>query len=404
MYENLAILALFAFAYSVVAGRLGSTPFNGALVYVAFGVVAGPAALGLLNLSISAEGIRLVAELTLGLVLFIDASNSDISVLRSAIKLPRRLLLVGLPLTILLGVGVGAWLFPGMGLLEVAILSTMLAPTDAALGKAVVTNENVPAPMREGLNVESGFNDGICVPILFTFLALAAPSSGDESTGALALGLVAEEIGIGGAVGLGLSFLAARALKMSTQRGWIEHAWVGIPLVALALGIFTLAQFAGGSGFIACFAGGLAFGVFAKEYKESLVVGAESGSEAFTLVTWVVFGAAVVLDHPGAITWQVVVYAVLSLTVVRMLPVYLSLAGLGLQADAKLFIGWFGPRGLASVVFGVIVLQEHLPGSDTIIATTVATVVLSVIAHGLTANPFATAFAARRQKSQPSSG
>lgn len=165
MYENLAILALFAFAYSVVANRLGRAAVNGAVVYLVFGVIAGPVGLGLLDLSIGSEGIRLVAELTLALVLFSDASNADMAVLRRAIRLPGRLLLIGLPLTILLGIGAGVLLFPEMALIEVAILATMLAPTDAALGKAVVTNPAVPAPVREALNVESGLNDGICVPI-----------------------------------------------------------------------------------------------------------------------------------------------------------------------------------------------------------------------------------------------
>jgi len=395
MYENLAIIALFACAYSVVAKRLGQTPVNGAVVYLAFGAILGPAALGLLDLSIGTEGIRLVAELTLALVLFHDASNADFDVLRRARRIPLRLLLVGLPLTILLGFGVGVLLLPSLVLLEVAILATMLAPTDAALGKAVVTNPDVPVAVRESLNVESGFNDGICVPILFTFLALATETSAGESTGALALGLVAEEIGIGAAIGVGLTLVAIWALRTSARRGWIGEPWVAVPIVALAFGIFTLTQFAGGSGFIACFSGGLAFAALAGEAKEKVLEGAEGVGEVFSLVTWVIFGAAVVLDHPGTFDWRVGLYAILSLTLIRMLPVFLCVTGLGVRTDAKLFLGWFGPRGLASIVFGVIVMQENLPGGDVIVATVVATVVLSVLAHGLTANPLASAFAAR---------
>jgi NhaP-type Na+/H+ or K+/H+ antiporter len=397
MYENLAILALFAFAYSVVANRLGRAAVNGAVVYLVFGVIAGPVGLGLLDLSIGSEGIRLVAELTLALVLFSDASNADMAVLRRAIRLPGRLLLIGLPLTILLGIGAGVLLFPEMALIEVAILATMLAPTDAALGKAVVTNPAVPAPVREALNVESGLNDGICVPILFTFLALASQSAGGESTSALALGLVAEEIGIGAGIGVSLAFLGARALRLAAQRGWIAEPWVGIPVVALAFGCFTLTQSAGGSGFIACFTAGLTFGALAKEHKHAVLEGAEGTGEAFSMMTWIIFGAAVVFDHPGEIDWRVVVYAVLSLTVVRMFPVFLCVSGLGVRTDAKLFLGWFGPRGLASIVFGVIVFGAHLPSGGTIVATTVVTVTLSVLGHGLTANPFAAAFAARRK-------
>jgi NhaP-type Na+/H+ or K+/H+ antiporter len=395
VYENIAILALFAFAYSLVAERLDRTPVNGALVYLIFGVIAGPGVLGLLDLEIGGEGIRAIAELTLALVLFTDASNANLGVLRRFVLLPSRLLLVGLPLTILLGIGVGRWLFPELALLEVAILATILAPTDAALGKAVVTNSAVPAPVREGLNVESGLNDGICVPILFTFLALATHSGGGESTGGLALRVVAEEIGIGAAIGIGLGVAGSWGMKAAAHRQWLTGAWLRIPVVALALASFGLAQFAGGSGFIACFTGGLTFGALIPPHKETILGGAEGTGEVFSLVTWVVFGAAVVGLDVGATDWRVLLYAILSLTVVRMLPVAISVVGLGVPTDARLFLGWFGPRGLASIVFLVIVAQEKLPGGDILVATTVATVVLSIVGHGITANPLAAAFGAR---------
>jgi len=396
VYQNIAILGLFAFAYSLVAERLGRTPVNGALVYLTFGVIAGPLGLGILDLGIGAEGLRTIAELTLALVLFADASNANLAVLRKTVALPQRLLLIGLPLTILLGFGFGRLLFPELGLLEVALLATMLAPTDAALGKPVVTNPAVPDPVREGLNVESGLNDGICVPILFTFLALATQSGAEGSTGALAARLVAEEIGIGAGIGIGLAVVGALGLRAAAGRGWLAPGpWMRIPVIALAFGSFALAQFAGGSGFIACFTGGLTFGALIRAHKETILEGAEGTGEAFALVTWVVFGAAVVGHHAGTTDWRVVLYAVLSLTLIRMLPVALAVIGLGVRTEAKLFLGWFGPRGLASIVFLVIVAQDKLPGSETLIATTVVTVVLSIVAHGLTANPWATAFGAR---------
>jgi NhaP-type Na+/H+ or K+/H+ antiporter len=395
MYQQLAIVAFFGFAYSVIAGRLDRTPVNGPLVYLTFGVIMGPVVLGLLDFHVGGEAISTVAELTLALVLFTDSANADMSVLRRMFHLPQRLLILGLPLTIALGFVVGRLLFPEMGLLEVAILATMLAPTDAALGKAVVSNPVVPANVREALNVESGLNDGICVPILFTFLALATGASGSGDPGGLALRLVAQEIGIGVLVGVGFAIVAARLLRLSSVRGWIDDPWTRISIPALAFGIFGLTQLAGGSGFIGCFTGGLLFGALAKEHKKAVLEGAEGLGEGFALITWVVFGAAVVLQHPGAIDGRVVLYAVLSLTVVRMLPVFLASFGFDLRVDAKLFLGWFGPRGLASIVFLVIVMGNDLPANDTIIATTVATVVLSIIAHGLTANPLAAAFGAR---------
>ena len=200
MYENLAILAAFVFLYSLLSGGLERTPVSGAIVFVVFGLVFGPLGLGLLNLKVDAEGLSTLAELTLALVLFTDAANANLGELKHSFRIPQRLLLIGLPLTILLGFGTGVLLFDGMTLFEIAILATMLAPTDAALGKAVVTNEDVPSNIREGLNVESGLNDGICVPILFVFLALATNAGVEGGTSMLALKLVAQAIGIGVAV------------------------------------------------------------------------------------------------------------------------------------------------------------------------------------------------------------
>ncbi len=178
VYADLAILAAFAFVYSVIAGRLEKTPLNGAIIFVAFGLACGPIGLGIIDLDVDAGGIRTLAEITLALVLFTDAANADLRVLKLNFQIPQRLLLIGLPLTILLGFVFGVLVFDQLSLLEVALLATMLAPTDAALGKAVVTNDAVPARTREVLNVESGLNDGICVPVLFIFLAFVAGSAG----------------------------------------------------------------------------------------------------------------------------------------------------------------------------------------------------------------------------------
>lgn len=400
MYETLAILAAFVFLYSTVGGSLERTPINGALVFTAFGLVFGPLGLDLLDMDVDAEGLRTLAELTLAMVLFTDASNSDLGVLKKNIRIPGRLLLVGLPLTIVFGFGVGVVLFGGLTLFEVAILATMLAPTDAALGKAVVSDERVPANMRQGLNVESGLNDGICVPILFVFLGLAVAASGQGGGEVSPLMLVIEEIGVGATVGIGLTLIAGWALRQAAGRGWITETWRQLPVPALAVACFALAQALGGSGFIAAFVGGLLFGAIAKEHKPKYLLAAEGTGDTLSLITWVVFGAAVVGQSIDAFSWQVVLYAVLSLTVVRMLPVFLVLGGMNLRSDEKLFAGWFGPRGLASIVFAVIVLNEHLPGGHTIALTAVCTILLSVILHGLSANPLVAALAARMKQSE----
>ena len=397
MYQDLAILALFILGYSLVAGRLERTWVSGPIVFTIFGLLIGPVGLDLLSFKADGETIRTLAELTLALVLFTDAAGADMEVLRRTETLPVRLLLIGLPLTILLGFGVGVLLIEKLSLLEVALLATMLAPTDAALGKAVISNEAVPDAIRQGLNVESGLNDGICVPILYVFLDLAMGRAGVGGTWQLALVLVVKEIGIGLAVGLILSTVASLVLKYAKGQQWLTPTWIQVPVVALAFGSFAIAQFLGGSGFIAAFTGGLLFGVLTKQHREEFLRAAEGTGDTLALITWVIFGSAVVGKAVGYFSWLDLLYAVLSLTLIRILPVLLALSGTGMSTEDKLFVGWFGPRGLASIVFGVIVLNANLPNSGPIAVTVVCTIMLSILAHGITANPWARAYGERRR-------
>jgi NhaP-type Na+/H+ or K+/H+ antiporter len=403
VYQTLAILALFVLIYSSIAGRIERSWISGPIVFTLFGLLIGPVGMDLLSFKADRETIKALAELTLALVLFSDAAGADMGVLRKAKALPIRLLLIGLPLTILLGFGVGMLLVETLSLFGVALVATMLAPTDAALGKAVVTNEEVPDEVRQGLNVESGLNDGICVPILFVFLALATGKAGEEGPWPLAVKLVAEEIGIGLAVGLVLTTLATLLLKFAWRQKWLTHTWIQIPVVAMALGCFGGAQFLGGSGFIAAFSGGLLFGVLAKQARDKFLRAAEGTGDTMALITWVIFGAAVVGQAVGNFNWQIWLYAILSLTLIRMLPVFLVLTGMGVSTEGKLFMGWFGPRGLASIVFAVIVVNANVPNSGTIAATATCTIMLSILGHGITANPWAKGFGERFRKAQGAS-
>ena len=400
MYLDIVILSVFILIYSSIAGAIERTWISGAIIFTAFGLLIGPVGLDLISFKADREAIRTLAELTLALVLFTDAAGADLGVLRKTERLPIRLLLIGLPLTILLGFGVAALLFKELSLFEIALLAIMLAPTDAALGKAVVTNETVPNPVRQGLNVESGLNDGICVPILFVFLALAAEKAGDGGPWQLAMKLVAEEIGIGLAVGLLLTGMACWLLKIAWRRQWLTEIWIQIPIVALAVACFATAQFIGGSGFIAAFSGGLLFGAIAKEYREDFLRAAEGTGDVMALITWVIFGAAVVGQYITDFRWVILLYAILSLTLIRMLPVFIVLTGLKVNTEGKLFIGWFGPRGLASIVFAVIVLNANLPSGGVLAITVVCTVILSIILHGISANPWAGGFGERSRRIQ----
>jgi len=399
MYENLAVLVVFAFIFSVVAGRIERSTITGPMVFIAFGVIAGPVGLGFLNLEVTNVELRVVADLTLALVLFIDAANADLSTLRSHARIPRRMLLIGLPLCIALGAGVGMVVFPDISLFELCILATMLAATDAALGKGVVTNKAVPARIREGLNMESGLNDGLCVPVLLVFLALATGSAGDSGSSELALKLVAQEIGIGLGVAVVFSLVGVKLISICVQRDWFTDVWIQIPVVTLALACFATAQTLHGSGYIAAFVGGLLFGHFAKEHTHELVMAGEGIAELLAMLTWVMFGEAAVGQSWAGMTLDVVIYSLLSLTLIRMLPNVIALTGTGEKLETKLFLAWFGPRGLASIVFCIIVINADLPSESVLVSTVVCTVTLCVIAHGLTANAWAKGIA-RRLKSE----
>ena len=391
MYLDITLLAGFLLIFSCLSGWVKKSWVSGPILYTLFGFTIGPLGADLLSFDINANTIKILAELTLAIVLFTDASAANLSVLKRSSAIPMRMLLIGLPLTLLFGFGVGFSMFDQFSVIEVAILATLLAPTDAALGQAVLQNEAVPNRLRQGLNAESGLNDGICVPILFVFLALApsAQHSAHGSSEHLALTLLAEELGIGLLVGVLVVIIAYQLLKLAISRNWLNHTWSQLPVVATAITSFALAQQVGGSGFIAAFCGGLLFGHLLNTEKEELLVGAESMGESFSLLTWVLFGAVAFGQSLPMMNFEIICYSILSLTLIRILPIALSLWGSGLDLNEKLFLGWFGPRGLASIVFTIIVLGHQLPNSDTIIAIVSCTVFMSIFLHGVTAKPWA---------------
>ena len=398
MYQNLAVFAGFLLVYSIFAGRFESRALGGPLLFVLAGLALGPAGFALMNPDVAKEDIKLVAELTLAIVLFSDATMTNLRVLRANEWLPSRLLLIGLPLTLLAGLGVGYWLFPQVPLLELALLATILAPTDAALGKAVVSNPLVPAPVREGLNVESGLNDGICVPLLLVLLALTVDVEAHAPL-SLAVTYIAEELGIGAIVGVTTAWLASRLLALSARHGWQAPLWSQLTLPGVALLCFALAQALGGSGFIAAFVGGLLTGYFlGEEHKHHALQASEEIGSVFSVLTWLVFGAVVIPRVWDSFTPSIVVYSLLSLTVIRMLPVYLCLIGSRLDLEARLFVGWFGPRGLASIVFVVMIMDVELKATNTLVATAICTVLFSVVLHGLSAKPWAARMGRKSEK------
>jgi len=383
---ELATIGFVMLAFSAVSRRLERSVVTAAIFFTSAGLVVGPV-LGLIDLRIRGEPVKLLAEATLTLVLFADASRISLPALRHEFAVPARLLGIGLPLTIAAGTLVGVGVLPGVSLLEALVLSIMLACTDAALGQAVVTDERIPSRIRQGLNVESGLNDGICVPLFFIALALAEADDGTMTAHAAAH-LVLEEIGYGLVAGVAAGVLGALALRVATRRSLVEPHWLQILTLATALLAAGIATGLGGSIFIAAFTGGFLFGVVGRDSGGQVSYLVDEGGELLNAITFIVFGAAILGPALDDLGWEVLVYAVLSLTAVRMLPVALALLGSGARRPTVAFVGWFGPRGLATIVFAVILIDESsLPHERTLLLAVVVTIGISVFAHGLSARP-----------------
>jgi NhaP-type Na+/H+ or K+/H+ antiporter len=362
------------------------------MVFVTLGLLAGNRILDLVDADTVTPFVRHLAEATLALVLFTDAVRVNRGRLRHESALPTRLLGVGLPLTILAGALAALVLLPQLNLWTAAALATMLAPTDAALGLPVLTNPRLPSRIRQGLNVESGLNDGVCVPLLIIFLTIAQAEEGIGHVEPVRV--VLEAIGFGAGGGVAAGALGAWVLRTFGGRGWMEGTWRQIDAVATTLLAYTTAVALGGSGFIAAFVAGIVFRIVAADHAKEATFLAEQTGELLNAVTFLLFGAVLLGPAVGELDWRIALYAVASLTVVRMLPVALAMVGAGMRRVTVGFLGWFGPRGLASIVFVLVLLEEtDLPERSLMLTVVTWTVALSVYAHGLTAGPGASRYA-----------
>lgn len=392
MYLNFAVITLILLTYSLIAGKVERGPISGPMVFLMVGLLLGPFSLHILNVRFEAEHYKQLAEFALALVLFTDASKTNLKVLLHHISIPSRLLLIGLPLTIVAGTLFGKLIFPEFLWVELAILATVLAPTDAALGEPIVSNKSVPSKIREAINVESGLNDGICVPILLLLLAFQKVHVSEHISWQYGLTVFAKQIGIGLATGIGVVSLSVLLIKKGFSQKWIEASWKPTVIITLSIACFALAQALGGSGFISAFTGGIVLGRSIKDQKFEFLEGAEGIGKILSSTVWIVFGSVLTIWIFKHLTLQIVLYALASLTIIRIIPVFICLVAKRLPLYEKFFTAWFGPRGLASIVFAVLVFEEKLQSGDTIVVTACLTILLSVFAHGITAIPMATAF------------
>lgn len=383
-----ALIAAAILGFGLISAKAQKTVFTPPIVFVGLGwLLAGPG-LGILDLHISEHAIHTLAELTLVLVLFTDASRIDLRLLRQDHGLPVRLLSIGMPLTILLGGLAAAWLFPSFTLWEAALLAAVLAPTDAALGQAVVSSPKVPVKIRQALNVESGLNDGIALPLVLLFLSTCSAAVEGQGGAEYWLKFAALQVTLGPLVGIAVGWIGGRLVERATVKGWMNHSFQHLSSLGLAVLAFGGAEVIGGNGFIAAFVAGLTLGNVTKSMCECLYDFAEAEGQLMTLLVFLIFGATMAPEALAHATWHTWLYAILSLTVIRMLPVFLSLLGMKLRPATVGFLGWFGPRGIASILFGLIVVSKSvLHGAEEIFSVVLVTVLLSVFLHGLTAYP-----------------
>ncbi|MEM7337469.1 MAG: cation:proton antiporter [Actinomycetota bacterium] len=382
MAATAALFALAIVGFALISGRVGRWNITMPMVFVALGAVTD--ATGLVDLDVEIEGVAVIGEITLAVILFGDAVRIDLRALRRDLGLPLRLLAIGLPLAVVLGAGVVSVLLPSLSIWEAALVAAILAPTDAALGQAVVEEESVPIRVRQGLNVESGLNDGLAVPAVLLFMALA---SGEAETDPGFWGeFVLRQVGLGAIIGLAVGGIGGWAISRAGSRGWIEGIYGQLATVSLAGLALATALTAGANGFIAAFVAGATFGgVVGSEKAESLDEYTEDTGRALAMFAFFLFGNLFVLDALSATSVVIIACALASLTVGRIVPVALSLLGMGAAWPTTLFLGWFGPRGLASILFGLQLLEEDLAGADELFSIIAWTVVASVFLHGATA-------------------
>ncbi len=383
MSGGIAIIGAIVVGFALVSGRVGPSVISSPMIFVAAGLITGDRVLDIVDLGLELDAVDVVGEATLGVLLFADASRINLRALRHEYMLPARLLGIGLPLTVAATTGVLSLLIDGIDVWHAALIAAILSPTDAALGQEVVSDSSVPARIRQGLTVESGLNDGLVVPAVALFLAFAVEED-DVSSAGFWVGFVIRQIGLGVLVGVVIGAVGAYLLNRSERSRSLDGVWGQLAVLALAITTLAATIEAGGNGFIAAFVAGLAFGHIS-DHAEHLGEFTEDTAQLAAAISFFLFGNLLLgpaLDH---FNLAVILCALAVLTLARMIPVAVAMIGTGAAFATRAFVGWFGPRGLASILFGLLLLEEELEQADELFAVVAWTVALSVVLHGATA-------------------
>jgi len=391
MHEHLVFLgiSLVILGYGLFSKLLGKYNISGPMVFTAVGMILSPLVLGGEPIRVNAEAVQITAEITLIIVLFSDSAALNLTQLKANWQLPFRLLFVAMPITIVIATFTGFYFFPNESPLYVLLLALILAPTDAALGKIVVSDERIPSTVRNTINVESGLNDGIVFPILLTVLAMIASNSDTAQSGWIAY--IAQQILVGAIAGAFAGWSGAVLMVKALRKGWMEHQYSNLAPIALAIFSFYFAEHFGGNGYIAAFFSGLFLGNTSEVLRNHVESFAESEGELFIMVSFLIFGLVFIPMTIAYWDLKALLFAVLSLTLLRMLPVVLSFGFVKIDLATRLFYGWFGPRGIASILYILVAVGElgDIKGHEEVFAVASLTIFLSIILHGLSAQPLA---------------
>ncbi len=385
MDTDILLIAVAVLVFALLAGRLGGTPITMPMLFTGAGLLLGGHVLGVVDVGLDTEAVSVLAEVALAAVLFTDASRMHLgSVLREH-SIAVRLLTLGMPLAMVIGAVVGVVLFPELPFLTVAVLAVALAPTDAALGQSFVTNDAVPRRIRQSLNVESGLNDGLALPFLLVLVDLAR----SEASGVWHyVWLFVAMVGFGTLAGVGAGWLGGKLLTWSAKHDWTTATTQRLGTLSIAAVAYAGAESVGGNGFVAAFVAGLMIGTTARSLLETTSIFAETEGQLLTLLTFLFFGAVMAGEVLSELTWQTAVYAALSLLVVRPLATVAALIGSRLSWRSVAFIGWAGPRGLASIVYAVIIAEAgRISGAEEVFNVAAWTIIFSILLHGLSAAP-----------------
>jgi NhaP-type Na+/H+ or K+/H+ antiporter len=382
----LAVLTCTAI-YSLLTKVIAKTSLTLPIIFTGVGYLVSYQVNGLAEPQVLRDSTRLLAEVTLILVLFSDASHVKLERLRENYAIPARMLALGLPLTLALGTAVAWFLNPGSGVAMALLTAAVLTPTDAALGQTVVSSPDVPKTLSQAINVESGLNDGLVLPFVLFGAMMTASSTSTMHADGFAVAVLLQIV-LGPLVGLACGWGLAKAMDFAQTKNLMAESASGIVFLSAAFMSYVGAEIVGGNGFIAAFIAGMVFGNVYKHEIHFIGEFMEGVGQALTMLAFLAFGALLLPAGILHMQWKAIVLALLFLTVVRMVPIWISLAGSGLATRDRLFLGWFGPRGLASILFTMIITDEFdIPGEAELLACVSMTVFLSVVLHGATAAP-----------------